>query len=370
MNLNIIGLSQQHSGCGYHRVLLPLGFMQDIKGFVCNIIPKEKMDGVDIVLYNRVCSYDNNWEAFRELMNNPKIVMDIDDDWVLPPNHLLYDQYPELAPRIENNLRTADLVTVTNELLASKVRPFNKNVEVIPNGIPFGRNQFTDDRRTGERVSIFWAGSVTHEHDIKILKYPLQRLQGQKDKIIMTMAGWNDSNAISEHIWRKMFSSFTAGCTLPYRKIHAMEPVNYMAAYEHADIMVIPLESSEWHGCKSNLKILEAASKRIPCIVSNVKPYNNDTDAPVLWVNSQQDWFKHLNFLINDKAARLELGEKLYTWANEKYNLEQINIKRRSIFAGLCQAQTHLGLFQQHGGDGELSPAHSAGIVRGLSEVA
>ena len=90
--MNIIGLSQQHSGCGYHRVLLPLGFMQDIKGFVCNIIPKEKIEGVDIILYNRVCSYDNNWEAFRELMNNPKIVMDIDDDWILPPNHLLYDQ--------------------------------------------------------------------------------------------------------------------------------------------------------------------------------------------------------------------------------------------------------------------------------------
>ena len=364
--MNIIGLSQQLSGCGYHRVLLPLGFMQEVKAFVTNIIPKEKMDGVDIVIYNRVCSYDKNWGLFRQLMNNPKIVMDIDDDWKLPPNHILYDQYQDMTERIENNLRQADLVTVTNEQLAKKVRPLNSNVEIIPNGIPFGRNQFTEKRAPSERVRIFWAGSVTHEHDIKILKYPLQRLQGQKDKIIMVMAGWNDSNSYSELIWRKMFSSFTAGCTLPYRKIHALEPMHYMTAYEHADIMVIPLENSEWHGCKSNLKILEAASKRIPCIVSNVMPYNHDTDAPVLWVNSQQDWFKHLNFLINDKQAREEMGNKLYEWAKEKYSLEKINTRRREVFASVCEAPTHLGFLQQDRGDGEFSPAHTGGTIECL----
>ena len=36
-----------------------------------------------------------------------------------------------LKPRIENNLKLADLVTVTHERLAAKCREFNDNVIVI-----------------------------------------------------------------------------------------------------------------------------------------------------------------------------------------------------------------------------------------------
>jgi glycosyltransferase involved in cell wall biosynthesis len=83
---------------------------------------------------------------------------------------------------------------------------------------------------------------------------------------------------------------------------------------------------------------LEAASKRIPCIVSNVAPYNVDKDCPILLVNSQKDWFTHLNYLINNPSARVELGNRLYEWAKEKYSLEKINERRRDAFSSICQA--------------------------------
>jgi glycosyltransferase involved in cell wall biosynthesis len=146
------------------------------------------------------------------------------------------------------------------------------------------------------------------------------------------------SAVYTQMIWQRMFSHFTAGGTLPYRKIHSMRPVDYMAMYEHADIMLIPLEDTEWHACKSNLKILEAAAKRVPCIVSNVAPYNQDPDAPVLWVNSQKDWFSHLNYLILTPEARREMGNKLHEWAKEKYSIERINIGRSEAFRNLCAA--------------------------------
>jgi len=61
-------------------------------------------------------------------------------------------------------------------------------------------------------------------------------------------------------------------------------------------------------------------------------------DAPVLWVEKQSDWFKHINLLINDADARHEMGNKLYEWAKEKYNLADINEKRRALYADLCKA--------------------------------
>ena len=341
--MNIIGLSNQYAGCGYHRVLLPLGFMDGIKGYVTNMITEEKVQqspGVnwDILLYNRVSVYDADWDEMRQILGC-KVVLDLDDYWVLPPNHMNYHEYKSMGDRIENNIRLADMVTVTNEQLAEKVRPFNSNVHIFPNALPFGRNQFIEDRRQSNRVRIFWAGGVSHEADIKMLRNPIQRLKIHADKIQMVIGGYAEGNIVTP-IWDRMFSAFTAGGTLPYMKLHGVPPNQYMQMYENADIMVIPLEDSEWHGCKSNLKILEAACKRIPVIVSNVAPYNKDSDAPVFWVNSQKDWFYHLNYLICNPEAREDYGNKLYEWAKEKYNLTDINQRRAAAFRSLCEART------------------------------
>lgn len=374
--MKIIGITSRESGCGYHRVVLPLGFMDGIKGYVTNWITEDKMDGWDILLFNRICAYDSDWDKAKEILGC-KVVMDIDDYWRLPPNHMNYRDYEAMGLRIENNLRHADMVTVTNEALAEKVRPFNENVHIFENGLPYGQNQFIENRREDERIRIFWAGGVTHEHDIKLLRGAVNRLSVHKNKIKMVMGGYSEASEVvelfkqgkvsrmvfesalyTECVWNKMFSSFTSGGKMPYMKLHGTLPVSYMQMYEYADIMVIPLEDTEWHSCKSNLKILEAACKRIPCIVSNVEPYSKDPDAPVLWVNNQTDWFRHLNFLIQNPAAREDMGNKLYEWATRKYHLKDINIRRAEAFRNLCQAPAHLRVLQPDGGDGELSLAH------------
>ena len=353
--LSIIGLNHQQSGCGYHRVLIPLAFMNDIKGYVTNAITEDKMDGWDILLYNRISQYDQDWPEFRKILGC-KIVLDLDDYWILPPNHMNYGQYLLFADRIENNIREADLVTTTNERLADKIRPFNSNVLVVPNALPYGRNQFHDERVKDGRIRIFWAGGITHEQDLALLRGPVQKLKIHADKIKMVLGGYNETDAYTKSIWQRMFSAFTSGGQLPYAKLHGTSVINYMQLYEHADICVIPLENSEWHACKSNLKILEAAAKKIPVIVSKVEPYSNDADAPVLWVEKQSDWFTHLNYLINNKQAREDYGQKLYEWAKTKYSIDAINNTRFDAFTSLCKSPALLGVLPTDGGASELSP--------------
>ena len=333
--MKILGMMHQHSGCGYHRVLLPLGFMPGITGYVTNVLTEDKQEGWDIFLFNRLSCFDHNWTEAKKLIK-AKVVMDIDDYWVLPHNHINHIDYEHHKETIENNLINADMVTVTNQNLYDKVKPFNSNVHIFPNALPFGKNQFTEERRESDRVRIFWAGGVTHEHDLKLLQNPFKRLSIFKDKIQMVIGGYNDDNEQSKAIWDRMLSYFTQG--LPYMKLHGTSPTSYMQMYENADIVVIPLEDTDWHRSKSNLKILEAAAKRLPVIVSNVEPYSLDKDAPVLWVNSQKDWFEHLKYLILNPDARVELGNKLYEWAKEKYSLETVNERRFAAFSDLCKA--------------------------------
>jgi glycosyltransferase involved in cell wall biosynthesis len=310
--------------------------MNDIQGLVTNL-PQEDVISQkwDIVLYNRFSPFDGHLDECREKLG-AKIVVDLDDDWILPANHINYYHYLSYRERLERNIREADLVTCTNDLIADKVVKLNKNVEVIPNGIPFGEFNFTLEREPSDKVRIFWCGSVTHEPDISILKGPIRRLAGENVK--MVMGGYNDSNETSKKIWDRMASTFTNAWQMDYLVLKGCLPDVYMEMYRHADIGLIPLEHGTWHAGKSNLKVLECASKKIPVIVSHVPPYTRDKDAPILWVRNQKDWYKHIKTLIHDKEKREDLGEQLYQWAYGKFNLADINKRRREIFERLIQA--------------------------------
>jgi hypothetical protein len=111
-----------------------------------------------------------------------------------------------------------------------------------------------------------------------------------------------------------------------------------MKMYEEADIMLIPLENTAWHSSKSNLKMLEAATKKVPVICSAVEPYINDKEAPVMWVRNQSDWYRHTKYLVKNKNAREDYGEKIYEWAKAKYDLLKVNENRRTAFADLIKA--------------------------------
>ena len=336
--MRVLGLSHPNSGCGYHRVVLPLITMPEVNGIITNY-PNEEIlaEKYDILLYNRVSQFDNNFDKVRTDLGC-KIVVDMDDDWLLPSNHLNYYEYQEMNPRIEQNLRDADLVTCTHARLAERIYPLNKNVLILPNAIPFDVYQFTSEKVDDDKIRIFWCGGITHEGDLEILKNPVRRLMAHKDKIKMVIGGYNDENHLSKWLWDKMVSYFTNSKKLEHFILKGTTPDKYMSMYEQADIMLVPLLSSDWAAGKSNLKLLEAAVKGVPVICSAVEPYINDFDAPVLWVYNQSDWFKHLNFLINDKQARLEYGQKITEWAKRKYNLSEVNITRKAAFADLIKA--------------------------------
>ena len=334
--IQVLGITQKMSGCGWHRVMLPLAFLPDSYNHVCNVPTKEILEErqFDILLYNRFSQFDNDWDETKQHF---KVVMDLDDDWELPYNHPLYYGYEAHKKRIINNIFNADLVTCTNERIADKVSKYNKKVLVLPNCLPYGEHQYDDSKYESDKTRIFWAGGSTHLEDIKLLANPFKRLSALNN-IEMVLGGYTDTDPVSKSYWDKIHSMFTNGGKLANRKLASELPSNYMEHFKHADIMVVPLQESPWHASKSNLKLLEAAAKRVAVVVSDVEPYNLDKDAPVLWVKNQADWFKHLSYLVNNPDERIKMGNDLFEWAKNKYNHERINEARRSAFADLVKA--------------------------------
>lgn len=325
--MRILAITSKFSGVGYHRIMMPLVNMQKDYCLITDTINEAVFDNnYDIVIFNRfLAATDAKLLVKMKIKYNFKLIVDNDDYWVLPPSHILAQRYRDsnIAEIITEYMRVADLCTCTHERLAEEIYKFNPNVEILPNGLPYGDEQFQDNKIESDMVRLFWSGSGTHVPDIDILRNPMKKINFPVKTII---AGYNIAE---KHLWDRMIGVFTNGLKLNPTIYDYAEVSKYMGAYADSDISIIPLVDNKFGAMKSNLKVLETAAKKNPAIVSNVHPYK---DMPVCYVNNQQDWYKWIKLLTFDEAARTEYGQKLFDYCNTNYNLHTINKKRYLIY--------------------------------------
>jgi|694.fasta_scaffold02507_26 hypothetical protein len=325
--MRILAVTSKFSGVGYHRIMMPLVNMRKDYCMITDTINELVFDNnYDIVIFNRfLTSTDAKLLVKMKLKYDFKLIVDNDDYWILPPSHVLYERYKEsnISEVITEYMRVADLCTCTHERLADEIYKYNTNVEILPNALPYGKEQFQDDKIDSDMVRLFWSGSGTHAPDMDILRNPIKKINFPVKTVI---AGYNLGE---KHIWDRMIGVFTNGLKLNPTIYDYAGVTKYMGAYADSDISLIPLVDNKFNAMKSNLKVLETASKRNPAIVSNVHPYK---DMPVCYVNNQKDWYYWIKLLTFDDAARIEYGQKLFEYCDRVYNFDAINNKRFAIY--------------------------------------
>lgn len=325
--MRILAVTSKFSGVGYHRIMMPLVNMRKDYCMITDTINEVVFDNnYDIVIFNRfLTSTDAKLLVKMKLKYNFKLIVDNDDYWLLPPSHVLYQRYQDsnISEIITEYMRVADLCTCTHERLAEEIYKYNPNVEILPNALPYGKEQFQDNKLDSDMIRLFWSGSGTHAPDMDILRNPMKKINFPVKTII---AGYNLGE---KHIWDRMIGVFTNGLKLNPTIYDYSEVTKYMGAYADSDISLIPLVDNKFNSMKSNLKVLETASKRNPAIVSNVHPYK---DMPLCYVNNQKDWYYWIKLLTFDDAARIEYGQKLFEYCDREFNFEAINNKRFAIY--------------------------------------
>lgn len=336
--LKIFPLYMEASGCDYHRVRLPFlhGFEyvddSPYKDFdTAKLL--EYIEASQIVVVNRTFPLGvDQMKLYQQ--KGVKFVVDLDDWVVLPEQHPLYKQYRDgHAKLILDAVKAADCVTVTTDRLYNKVREFNYNTHVIPNALPYGKGQFrthpAPEDRTGKPFNFVYTGQSSHLEDVRLLQsqvYKMKKLPG----VSFSLAGFKEHKT-----WRQIEEVFRL---LPgYTRIGSRPLTSYMTVYDDADCSIVPLCLNDFNACKSNLKLLEAASKKLPVIVSWVPPYRDDADAPVLWVKKPEDWHHHMKYLSENRDVAKRMGQALHDWAFKKYNLDHWNKVRFELYQRLVK---------------------------------
>jgi glycosyltransferase involved in cell wall biosynthesis len=333
--MRIITVGQRNSGVSFHRLFNPVIYLPKEYAMMTDVLTEEELKkGYDILFINRYIAGMEVDEVVRlREKYGFKLVVDVDDYWNLDAWHILYGKYP--TQKVIDHIKVADLVICSNNDLAVQIDELNKNWVVIPNALPYGEDQFTDVKTESDKVRFVYAGSVTHEKDIAILKNPMKRVAGDsmvKNNSTFILCGYSEDKEVV-NAWGRMINDYMCGFKVDGYIRGALPVDQYMNFYNEADACLVPLVDSKFNSMKSNLKVLEAATKNAPVICSNVKPYADCKH--IIPVNNQSDWFTNIKKVVKDAIYRQEMGLANGEWCRENFNLIKVNQLRTQIFNAL-----------------------------------
>lgn len=335
--MKILAIGSRFSGVSFHRLFMPISYLEKEYAMLTDQLNESELEkGYDIVLINRHIP-NVDIEQLKEWHNKYgfKLIVDIDDYWILDQWHILKAYYP--VQKIIDHIAAADVVTCTNQFLYDEIKQINRHVYILPNALPYGKDQFADHKSESDitkgMLRIIYAGGITHEKDMQLIKNPFKRIASDpylKDKLHFTLCGYEPEQKQTHMVWHRMIDSFLCGFKLN-GYIRAALPVDsYMNFYNEADISIAPLVDSKFNSMKSNLKVLEAATKKLCVITSNVHPYK---DCPyAVKVGNQSDWFNQIKKVTKDSIYRQEMAEANQKWCFDNFHLDKINIERKQIY--------------------------------------
>lgn len=335
--LRILAVGSQNSGVTYHRLALPLSIMEKEYCLITDTITEDllKEKNFNVVVVNRFLESTPLLQLLEWRQKfGFKLVVDIDDYWTLFDKHLSAPTYRKLGVTriIKDYIRFADLVTTTHNRLRLEIVQINKNCEVLPNGLPFDKDQFTAIRKENEKVTIAHTGSITHYPDIQQLKKPIEELAKSRvfrENTRMLLCGWNEFN---KWHWEQMGNLYTANEKLDYKILESMPVDLYMNFYLEADMLLVPLLDNKFNRLKSNLKALEAGAKNIPILTYKRAPYD---DIPTIF--EVDNWERDIKRMAFSKQMRDDYGYRNGEYVREHYDIFKINEGRFATYSKLIE---------------------------------
>ncbi len=375
MKIQIVARHQ--AGCDWYRCILPAIYLQkDIEWCKTNSIEmlwigqdEWKLD-CDILIYNKLISTPVSvLKQYQQ--QGMKIVVDVDDMWILPSWHTKDPQNREgnqwnksgNAQLTQEHIEMADMVTCTSMRLQEEIRKFNKNTIVIPNAVPFGEGLYTDTNRvSSDKVRFLYAGGVAHLPDVKLLEGKFRKIASEpyiKDNAEFILAGYEKArkstkeyrskedmdkgnenytikteDIVGAYDYMKTIFSHTGSS----RVIETLPVNKYISVYDQADVVLAPMVDDPWNHKKSVLKAIEAATRRLPLLCSSVPPYSDLKPCEgVMYVETPEQWLHYIRRCIKEPQWRIDQGQLLYEKMSKDYELTIWNQVRKEMFLSLMR---------------------------------
>jgi processive 1,2-diacylglycerol beta-glucosyltransferase len=349
--MNILLVITDNTGLQYHRQISPHVVLDSITGGGAinvtstsnfDLYPDEKLKDQQIVIFLRAISMNRKSAEVVKRCNRHgcKVILDIDDYWNLPSDHGMFRYKP---PFYEINtieaIEAVDLVTTTTKFFAKIIKPFNRNVVMLPNCIDMEQNQWKSEKVKDDQVRFGWVGGVWHKEDIALMEDSFHYLYSDRsiDNYNICLGGWNDN---PEYRAIELMMSANGRSKDKYLRISGTDYNNYGMIYDYLDVAIVPLRNNMFNNCKSPLKMLEAGAKGCAVIASDIQPYNVfplSCYYPIKTYDNKKGWYRAIKHLTREKRMREDLAANLKEYVEKEYDAKEWALTRYQTYLDLLK---------------------------------
>lgn len=354
MKVAVFSFERMDHACAYIRLISPLDAcrtsityawgvnFQHTRFFKRRRLFTKYLDFSDLVIVQRTFPQKRTISALNKILSSGNPVIYDTDDLLfdLPDNHILRPAFEKYKPYMLDFMRSVDAITVSTPALAETVRPFNRNVHVLPNLIDDSLWN-TIPTKQYEKIVIGFSGSSTHAGDIAMIEDALLRIvQKYGSQIIFKFLG-----SVSERLSKLPCVEF-----LDFQPSYCDYALSLMGA--GIDIAIVPLEDTPFNRCKSNIKWLEYSACGIPGVYSDVLPYNScvtNGHTGLLAGSTTEEWFASLETLITNKVLRHAIGAMAQKRVLAEYSLSKKAYLYSDLYKEILQRNNSVkpdGLFK------------------------
>lgn len=319
-------------------------------------IDQSLLDQTDLVLFTRIVNKEDI-EKLNKL--GIKWGVDVDDYWHLNEEHILYDSYlqNDTPNKIENGLKEAHFVICTTEILADKIKPFNKNVYIIENGVDTYDLAWTSNKIKSNRVRFGFTGGSTHIPDVLLINESVSKSlldENFKKNGQIVLCGFNakfnepsvyvgyerlltdNLKVISDRKYANRLKKLGAvnGKSYEYRRILNTSVMEFGKVLNELDVVVAPLLDSEFNACKSNIKMLEAGFMECAVMCHNVSPYKELMTKENCFDLTDKTFFDWQRYILMNPSV---LEDKKLALKNDvqRFELSKLTDKRKELYESL-----------------------------------
>jgi glycosyltransferase involved in cell wall biosynthesis len=271
-----------------------------------DVVTPADFEGVTAVVLQRTRSPQAPGAVHELRRRGVLVAYELDDDiWRMPEwNPLRRHFTKDVLSQMERVIAACDLVIATTSALAEILYRMNREVRVIPNGIDLSLVP-APVRRERTTVRIGWAGSGTHEGDLKMAEAALKRVLELRPEVELVFLGWAPAwtkglNRVEQHAW------------VPADQLYTR------LAEIDLDLAIAPLAEHRFNISKSSVKTIEYGALGLPVVASDVGPYRcieNGVTGYRVKDNRTDLWQSLLLELVTRVDDRRAMGERAREWA-------------------------------------------------------
>lgn len=271
----------------------------------------------------------NLFLSIKEAYPHIPVVAEIDDNMLSTadynPAAPFYDPGSKFRAVAVQQFKSADAMIVSTANLAEVYSEFNANIHVVHNSLDFDVwNKVQRKSRPGI-VRIGWMGGASHVEDLRLIE-PVVR------------------NILAKH--KNARFTFVHGIPEFFKGVRGVECVSKFTRIDKYpkflgqrgfDIGIAPLVDNAFNRGKSNLRWLEYAGMRVPCVASNVGHFKETlrSGTDCLLADNAGDFETMLDVLIRNRDMRTRMGLQAYERARRDFNIDKNVFAFEEILRGI-----------------------------------